>query len=505
MQLCLRLCACRSQKHVPPRARRAAYADVIALVTRQQQLLREYDYVVDSAERVASEAAHDGLLGWCWPSFGSLAGASAGATSLADAPLELELSGSASTRELLLWDVRFERLAVTAGTRVRCALRIEANLPPGTILHLSSLQIVFSDSRMSATLDDPRSAAERLEQCVTGLPVEGRTAAAQCADGELVLSSGGAPREFILETVAPPHADRAEEAGPREASASQPAGYEKRAIALRAVLFSANDAEMAHVTPVTFTVHERAREPGPGLHLPVGALARWRESACGGRIAGFEFRSLRVAPPEPQLQLRLTRSEPALRDALHHLPLELHSNADAVLSPELCFSCSSAAPPDASQPLGDIAFRGPAVAAGAPMAAQKASPSAVFWEPLEREGDEPAMQLFRPVSVASSSVSAMGGEDGAATRALAPMAANSVATVPLWLRCGGSDADVLRSDSTSGVNAAGNNCAVSLSVSVKIRYRTNPSVPDHGASSDSGWLLREAALSVAVQPALRAT
>ena len=115
------------------------------------------------------------------------------------------------------------------------------------------------------------------------------------------------------------------------------------------------------------------------------------------------------------------------------------------------------------------------------------------------------MQLFRPVSVASSSVSAMGGEDGAATRALAPMAANSVATVPLWLRCGGSDADVLRSDSTSGVNAAGNNCAVSLSVSVKIRYRTNPSVPDHGASRDSGWLLREAALSVAVQPALRAT
>ena len=115
------------------------------------------------------------------------------------------------------------------------------------------------------------------------------------------------------------------------------------------------------------------------------------------------------------------------------------------------------------------------------------------------------MQLFRPVAVASSSVGGMGGEDGAATRALAPMAANSVATVPLWLRCGGSDADALPSDSMSGVNLAANNCAVSLSVSVKIRYRTNPSVPGHGTSSDGGWLLREAALSVAVQPALRAT
>ena len=70
---------------------------------------------------------------------------------------------------------------------------------------------------------------------------------------------------------------------------------------------------------------------------------------------------------------------------------------------------------------------------------------------------------------------------------------------------GGSDADALPSDSTSGVNLAANNCAVSLSVSVKIRYRTNPSVPGHGTSSDGGWLLREAALSVAVQPALRAT
>ena len=68
-----------------------------------------------------------------------------------------------------------------------------------------------------------------------------------------------------------------------------------------------------------------------------------------------------------------------------------------------------------------------------------------------------------------------------------------------------SDADALPSDSTSGVNLAANNCAVSLSVSVKIRYRTHPSVPGHGTSSDGGWLLREAALSVAVQPALRAT
>ena len=49
-------CARAVRKSTPPRARRAAYADVIALVTRQQQLLREYDYVVGSSDRVASEA-----------------------------------------------------------------------------------------------------------------------------------------------------------------------------------------------------------------------------------------------------------------------------------------------------------------------------------------------------------------------------------------------------------------------------------------------------------------